>query len=172
MSWLLELFASSGFGGIIGTIGAYFTRKAELAKMKEQHSFELKSRDLDMKEATSERSHELSMADKQMQRAKVEGEMEERQIEAESFKETVKQAALSTGITFVDAIKGLMRPAITVYLLINTTVLTFAVGSITGGLDSIPSNELADLYKTIILQVVALTALAVSWWFGSRPARS
>lgn len=172
MEWLLELFASSGFGGIIGMIGSFMTRKIELAKMKEQNQFELKTRELDMQEASNERSHELSMADKQMQRAKVEGEMNEREIEAESFKETVKQAAISTGIKFVDAIKGLMRPAITVYLLINTTVLTFAVGSITGGLDNIPSNELADLYKTIILQVVALTALAVSWWFGSRPARS
>jgi len=172
MEWLLSIFSSSGLGAIVGAVGAYFTRKAELAKMQAQHNFELKNRELDLQEASSERTHELQMADKQMQRAKVEGDVAEQQVEAEAFKESIMQAGKRIGITFVDAIKGLMRPTITVYLLINTTVLAFAVGDLLGGLAGLPTQELSELYKTIITQVVGLTALAVSWWFGSRPARS
>ena len=172
MSWVLELFASSGLGSIVGAVGAYFTRKAELAKIKEQNEFQLKTRQLDIQEASSERNHELQLADKQMQRAKVEGDVAEQFVEAEAFKESVAQAGKKWGIWFVDAVKGLMRPTITVYLLVNTTIITMSVASLTGGLESLPSEELVDLYRTIILQVVGLTALAVSWWFGSRPARS
>ena len=172
MDWLLSIFSSSGLGAIVGAIGAYLTRKAELAKMKADFEFKLKNRELDLQEASSERSHELQMADKQMQRAKVEGDVAEQQVEAEAFKESIMQAGKRVGITFVDAIKSLMRPTITAYLLVNTTILAVAVGDLLGGLESIPVQELSELYKTIITQVIGLTALAVSWWFGSRPARS
>ncbi|ABC28924.1 hypothetical protein HCH_02094 [Hahella chejuensis KCTC 2396] len=71
---------------------------------------------------------------------------------------------------FVDAIRDLMRPLITVYLLILATFVTLNISRHLGGVGALSPVDLMVLYKEAIAQMLFLTTTAVTWWFGSRPS--
>jgi hypothetical protein len=68
-------------------------------------------------------------------------------------------------MAIVDAFRGFMRPGITAYLLIVTSVIAFGLHQTLEG--AIAQNPV-DLYKQVIMSVLFLTETAVTWWFGSR----
>lgn len=171
MNWLIELFSSSGFGGIVGFIGSYFTRREERKLLESKQMHELNMRSYDFQELELSQNHELKVADKNLERAKVEGNIEIEGKEINAFLESVKSQAKQVGVVFVDAIRGLMRPVITIYLMLTTTIIAYKVGNRLDGLDGLPVDEMYSLYREIILQLVCLTAIAIGWWFGSRPTR-
>ncbi|MBU6955983.1 hypothetical protein KP814_31850 [Hahella sp. HN01] len=72
---------------------------------------------------------------------------------------------------FVDAIRGLMRPLITVYLLILATFVTLNISRHLGGVGALSPVDLMALYKEAIAKMLFLTTTAVTWWFGSRPSQ-
>ena len=74
-------------------------------------------------------------------------------------------------ISFVDAIRGLMRPLITIYLLIIATFVVINIGSYIGGLESLEKAEMVTMFKNTITQIMFLVTTAVTWWFGSRPSQ-
>ena len=119
-------------------------------------------------EAKIEADHELALADKQIERAQVEGSVAIDQAEIEAFTDGLKEQSKNYGIKVVDGIRGLMRPLITVYLLVIATLLTLKINQLVGGLDSLEMSELKGIYDNVINQMLFLTATAVTWWFGSR----
>lgn len=161
--WLVDLVTTGGFGAVVGLVGSYLTKREERMIQTEMAAARLE-------EAKLEFSHELSMADKQMERAEVEGNLQVQEVEAGAFVESVKTASATIGITFVDAIRGLMRPVITLYLLGVATLLAIKVDDLVGGMAVFNGDQLFALYDQVIMQVIFLTATAVTWWFGSRPA--
>ena len=172
MGWITDIVTSGGMGAIIGLAGSWMTKREDRKKAELDLERELKVGELRLKELEAESNHELAMADKAMERAEVEGNIAIESEEIAAFAESLKSQAKSTGIIFVDAVRGLMRPTITVFLLGLSTWMAIAVHKLVGGLDSLPANELFALYKLIIMQVIFLTVTAVTWWFGSRPSKA
>ena len=172
MGWIVDLFSTGGMGALVGMLGSWMTKREQRKNLELTIKRDLQLGELRLKELAAESAHEVQMADKQMERAEIEGEIAIEEAEVDAFAESLKTQARSTGVVVIDAIRGLMRPVITVFLLVLSTWLAVNVHKMVGGLDSMPGNELFDLYKLIIQQLIFLTVTAVTWWFGSRPQRS
>lgn len=170
MEALLSILTSTGAGGIIGVVGSWLTKREERKNIQLQFERDVKLAEIRKDEAKIEADHELALADKQIERAQVEGSVAIDQAEVEAFTEGLKEQSKTYGIKAVDGIRGLMRPIITVYLLIIATLLTLKINQLVGGLDSLEMSELKGIYDNVINQMLFLTATAVTWWFGSRPS--
>jgi len=162
MDWLVDIFTSGGLGAITGLAGGLITKHIERKEKANERGFLLKKQELDLKELELEQAHETAMADKQMERAQVEGNIKIEHAEVGAFTESQKTVGKLTG--FLRAV----RPAITFYLLFVSTILTVIVWNRVGGLSSFTPEQLTDLLREMIATILFLTVTAVAWWFGSR----
>ena len=162
-------FASSGFGAIIGFIGSWVTRMEERKANDLKYKHDLEMARIRNQELKLEQDHEIAMADKNYNRAELEGEIARDIGNTEAFKMSLGSLK-STGIKWVDAITGLMRPLITLILLGLSFYLIYEINKIVGGIGSLPIDELVLLYKDVISETFFLVMVAVTWWFGSRPS--
>lgn len=148
MDWILNLVGSGVFGSL-GTFGgaifAYFSKK-------EANKQALEMRKFDLKEIEAERESAVILEDKQTAQIIEQGKIETELANTAAFTTSLKSFQLS-GIAWVDAIRSLMRPVITVFLLILTAFFVW-------------QNPAA-----VEQDVLSLTSLAVGWWFGSRIVR-
>lgn len=170
MTFLADIFASSGLGAVVGLLGSWLTKREERRNLELKLAHESKMADIRKEEAAFEFSHELAMADKQVERAEIEGRIASDVEEMAAFRDGLKEQQLIYRIKWVDAIRGLMRPVITVYLLVLATAVTVKIGSLTGGLETLEKDMMASLYSDTIGQILFLVTTAVTWWFGSRPS--
>jgi hypothetical protein len=170
MAALLSLFTSTGFGGIVGILGSWLTKREERKNLELKYEHDFKMAELRRDEIKLESAHELAMADKQMERTQVEGNIALGEAELSAFQEGLREQNKTYGIKFVDGVRGLMRPLITLYLLAIATMLTYKINELVGGISTLPIDELINTYKDVINQMLFLTATAVTWWFGSRPS--
>lgn len=168
---LLSFLTSSTAGGIIGVVGSWLTKREERKNAQLKFDYDVKMAEIRSAEAKAEAEHELAMADKQMERAQVEGNIALGEAELSAFQESLREQSKVYGIKIVDAVRGLMRPLITIYLLIIATLLMTKINELVGGVgNSFSPDELIQTYKGVIDQLLFLTATAVTWWFGSRPS--
>jgi hypothetical protein len=170
MAALLSLLTSTGFGGIVGILGSWLTKREERKNIELQYAHDFKMAELRRDEVKLEAEHELAMADKQMERAQMEGNIALGEAELSAFQEGLREQNKTYGIKVVDAVRGLMRPLITLYLLAIATMLTYKINELVGGISTLPLEELLKTYKNVIDQMLFLTATSVTWWFGSRPS--
>lgn len=70
---------------------------------------------------------------------------------------------------FVDFIKGLVRPSLTIYLCIISTYITWMAWDIMqkNGLN-ISGSEAVNIFKDVTSVVLYLTVSAITFWFGDR----
>jgi len=165
---ILGIASSSGLGAIVGLVGSYMAKKEQrlLDQMNNEH--ELSMANVDMQRDAAESAQALEMADNQIEQVIAEGAIQSDIVAGEAFTASQRQAAKSSGVTWIDGLRSSMRPLITIYLLIIVTVITYHLNRIIGGLEVIPAADLYQLYSHIIDQAVFLTVTAVLWWFGSR----
>ena len=137
---LMTIMSSSGVGAITGGIFGWLNRREDRKMRQADQDFELK------------RLSAQSQADVQSS-------------EARAFEESQKTISRVGG-----AIKSAVRPVITGVLLYMTYGILVQLEDITGGISTLPPVEAAKLYRDIVLNIISLTATAVSWWFASRPS--
>lgn len=169
MSILSDIFASSGLGAIVGLLGSWLTKREERRNIEIKLAHDAKMADIRKEEAAIESTHELAMAEKHMERVEVEGGISLGMAEMSAFTQGLKEQQMLYKIRWVDAIRGLMRPVITIYLLILASFVTWRVGIHTGGLAQLDQATMSNLYADTIGQIFFLVTTAVTWWFGSRP---
>lgn len=77
---------------------------------------------------------------------------------------------IATLFAFVDFLKALMRPGLTLYLTVLTSWLTFISWNIikNAGLQGIDTTTALSIFTTIIDTIIYLTISCVTWWFGDR----
>lgn len=179
-SGLFGLLGSATGGGVIGLVAGLLNKREERKRAEQEQHFELEKLKLESAEANAERSHAVAMADKKMQQAVTEGEIErdvkelDRRIavdtlEAKGWYESIKNGFKETGIYAVDLVRGMMRPFITAWLLIASTMVTFDLFVMVGGLEALPDEISQDLAVYVVHQLFNLTSMSISWWFASRP---
>ncbi len=161
---LSELLGSSAVGGIIGGVFGWMNKREAREVLKLQIADRQAERDHRLNEVRVESEADIALAE-------TEGRIAFDIQDSKTLAESVKGAFERTGIFIVDATRGLMRPIITAYLMFSVTMIAYKLDKLVGGLEALPANELFDLYRVILLQVVALCGIAVGWWFASRPAR-
>lgn len=166
---LLGILASGGTGAIVGLIGSFAIKWLDLKVLKEKLTVEVKMAEIRTRELELEQSHALALADKEIDKAEVEGKITLDVAEMQAFAESQKAQAIRYG-GVVDSIRGLMRPVITLFLLIASTWILYRVWQMVGGLQALDQDELLALFKSQIDAMTFLTMTAVTWWFGSRPS--
>ena len=162
MEWLITTLGSSAFNGLVGFVGSWVSKREERKALADEYDFKIAAKKLELEEAESERSHELQMADKQMERAQVEGDIKIEHAEVGAFTESQKTVGTLQGAL------RLVRPIITFYLLGMTTILAVIIWNKTDGLSQFDPIELKGMMMMILQQVLSLTSMCVGWWFGSR----
>lgn len=136
---LMTIMSSSGVGAITGGIFGWLNRRE------------------DRKARQADQEHERSMVG-------LKADAETQQSEARAFETSQKTIS-----KFGDAVKSMIRPLITGALLYMTWGILQELESLTGGISSLPPEQALALYRDITLNIISLTATAVSWWFASRP---
>ena len=162
MEWLVDIFTSGGLGAVTGLVGGLLTKHIERKEKSNERNYLLKKQELNIKELELEQAHELDMADKEVERAKVEGDIKIEHAEVGAFTESQKTMGPLTG-----ALRW-VRPAITFFLLIGSTILTVIVWNKVDGLENFTPEQLTGLLWEMIMTILFLTVTAVTWWFGSR----
>lgn len=136
---LMTIMSSSGVGAITGGIFGWLNRREDRKARQADQEYEIK-------------------------RIGVQSNADVTASEAKAFTESQKTIS-----KFADAVKSAVRPVITGALLYMVWGILQALEEITGGIASLPATEAAALYRDITLNIISLTATAVSWWFASRP---
>lgn len=175
------LFSSIFAGGATGLLGVLV-----------QRYFDHKNRELDKQLEAQRQTHELSMRDKDAAIMAQEwaGRTKVADIEAaatvnaadaaafgESFKLEPKQYSSnvvkptkgqSWVLILVDAMRGIVRPGLTVYLCAITTLIYSDAQMLLGKVQGMTATEALDLTKMVVGTVLYLTTTCVLWWFGTR----
>lgn len=135
-------------GGTLGVIGAIGAGVLDLMKTKEANKQEL---------AKMAAQKELIVAAGSSAAA-----IESIKLAGASYEQD--KAAYSGEVGFVDMVRGLLRPIVTVYLLaVSTYLALWSFGKV--GLDLAIVGEIC---KYTIYTCLDLTSLCVSWYFGAR----
>lgn len=164
---ILGIFSSGGMGALVGLFGSVATKWLEYKTIGQKLIFEKEMAQIRTRELELEQQHAIALADKQIDIAKVEGEIQSDIASMAAFVESQKEQSLHYG-GWVDQVRGLMRPIITMFLLTVSTWLMWEVWGRVDGLTSLEETELLALFRSLLDSVTFLTMTAVTWWFGSR----
>lgn len=165
---ILGIASSSGLGAIVGLVGSYMAKREQRKSDELNNLHELSMAEVDLKRDAAESEQALAMADKKIDMTIAEADIQSEISAGEAFTASQLVSSKPVGIKWIDGVRSLMRPAITIYLLVIVTFITYNISALLGGLNSLPVSDLYTLYSHIINQAVFLTVTAVLWWFGSR----
>ncbi len=160
---LLALLTGGASGGILGIAGAYLTKREERQIAQLTFTHEDKMGELRLKEVAGEREHALALKDKEILLVEKEGELK-------GWASTLVDDASKSALGMM--VKSAIRPIITLYLLAITSYLTANIWTIVNGLEGLPKEEVLDMFRNIIAQILFLTNTCVTWWFGARASSS
>ena len=168
---MLELLAGVLSGGATGLLGTALTGVFSFLGKKQAHKQELELRQLDIELTRFE-------AESAERVSALELESDKAQAEADALKASYRQSVIRFtegydlsgaqvwALLFLDCVRGLMRPALTLAFVAITGVIYFTIDGYTG-IASI--DEAADdIRLQIIMTVLFLTTTCVTWWFGGR----
>lgn len=173
-----ELLSSVLGGGITGLAGSIVTKVAE-------H----KTKKLELEAADKKAAHEIAMrkvdaelmAQEWAGRTKVaatEAAGKEAVADAQAFAASFNEPArYSEGVKptagqgwaliILDLVRGVVRPALTIYLCAITTVIYLQARELAHGANIDPKDALA-MVNHIVATILYLTVTVVCWWFGTR----
>lgn len=140
--------ASAAGGGVFGVVGTALGRLAGYFETRQQHAFE---------EKRWQHEADLIRLNMDVNRAKTEAELELAATHGSwgGLKASLEaEQALKSGYPFVDAIRALTRPALTLLLWLITAIVFF----------NIENTLKARIVETAVFAATAATL----WWFGDR----
>jgi hypothetical protein len=173
------IFGSVFSGGATGLIGVALQRYADL-----------KNKQLDMQIAKQKFDQDLALKQLDMQVMEKEwaGRVQVAQTEAEATADAAASQAFAASyamepkrysegvpigkvggflLVLLDMFRGIVRPALTVYLCVLTTYVWLQVHQV---LDKQPlsGSEALQIWQLIVGTILYLTTTCVLWWFGTR----
>ena len=83
---------------------------------------------------------------------------------AEGVKPTKAQAWV---LILLDAVRGIIRPGLTIYLCILTTMVWYQAKAVLGQED-LDAEAAGDIWRMVVGTILYLTTTCVLWWFGTR----
>lgn len=175
LEFLADAAVNTATGGIFGLVGTGISALMKGISDHQTLKHDIAMREMDLKvletesklrikEITAKTEVQVEMADMELEEAAIERDAEIQKASYQADKATYGGGA-------VDAIRGLMRPAITILLVVAAFVVTYQLGDLSNEIQPSP-EEAWRLFSNVVHQLLFLTATAVTWWFGSRPMRS
>ena len=72
-------------------------------------------------------------------------------------------------MVIVDFMRGMIRPSMTIYMTVLTTILYVQVMNLVGGLEGVIDKDMAmQLVQQVVLVILYITTTVILWWFGTR----
>ena len=71
-------------------------------------------------------------------------------------------------LVLLDALRGAVRPVLTVYLCVLTTLVYLQARDLLAGEDGMTAEQALDLVRLVVGTILYLTTTCVLWWFGTR----
>ena len=158
---MLDLLMGVLSGGVTGLIGTVISGGMKFFENKQKHGHELAIMDMEIKQMHVEAEIARDVAELDM-------ESKDRTAAWSALEASYKESTsrMSTGdsqwLVMVDVVRGLMRPVITLGLLLGIGVIYFTVGANATLPDGTPMTV------NIIQTVLFVGTTAVLWWFGTR----
>lgn len=163
---ILSIVGSVLSGGVTGLAGTAISRYFDYKNKKADREHEVRMVEVEAKVMEQEWAARSAVA-------KIEGESAIEVEDSRAFKESLSNEPKryftgnpkQFGIIFIilDFIRGCIRPALTVYLCILTTLIYLQITNL--GIDS---TQTQTILNHIINTILYLTTTVVLWWFGSR----
>lgn len=167
---------SGGATGIIGVIAQryadYKNRQLDMQAQNLKYEHERGLRKLDAEIMAQEwaartKVAEVEAAGKEAV-ADAEAFAESYKLEPGSYSERVKPSRAQGWLLIVlDLFRGLVRPALTVYLCAITTLVYIEARQLLGS-QSLGADQAMQLINMIVGTILYLTTTCVLWWFGTR----
>lgn len=178
LSLIGTVFSGILAGGATGILGVAFQRffdylhvKETLKKEKQQQDFELEKRRIDIQVTQAEWAGRVKVADTEASAAK--DVAESNAFAASLFKEPERYSTGTTTagqqwvLVLLDALRGSVRPLLTIYLCVLVTMLWIEARTIVGKED-LSTAEAVQLMQTIVGSIIYVWTTCTLWWFGTR----
>jgi len=170
---ILGVLGSAAGGGVLGIAGNYLKGRTEVKLEKLRMDQEIRVEELGQESMRLEselKIQQISLENEgEAQLANIEAERDRDVAEAELQEASYQNDKASYGGGFVDTVRGLTRPLLT---LISMGLLIYLSITLTGkitGMDGFSPEYLKDLYTQILQAAIFLSTASFAWWFGSRP---
>lgn len=172
---LLVSIISGGATGLLGVViqrvADFFNKKQDMMLNKDRMLHEVELRKLDIKILEKE-------WDMRLERARIEADakldLAETQVFASSFNEDpvyIKDQKLNRQqkwlMVALEVLRGSIRPMLTIYLCILTTLIYVHLNKTLGGL-ALEADQAMKLVQQLIATVLYLLTTCVLWYFGTR----
>ena len=155
------LAASTGgitgiFGSVISSVGHYFSKKQELAEKAEERKHELELLGLQSRIKVAETESELAVT---AQKGAWKG-----------LESSYNLAGnIPSGYRWIDAVRALFRPVLTVSLLVLVFMVWRDLSSEVSVLATMAGDEFKqDIIRYVVYSIVSSASTTVVWWFGDR----
>jgi len=181
-------------GGVTGLIGNAFTTwfKYKNAKMDNTHKEKMVA--LETRAMIEESKMQIKVT-----QARIEGEVEladaaafdtaqkvgNKQLFAEKWIDMIMEGGnrkwtgwffrlmgtvIAAGFALVDWLNGMMRPALTLYLIGASSYITYLAWEIMqqAGLSMMTTTQAIGIFQQVTSTMIYLAVSAVTWWFGDR----
>lgn len=192
---ILSILGSMVSGGATGLIGVLFQRffdyktkqqDLELVKINNEHARVLAQMDIEKANRAAQATEHVAdeQAEAQIRTAEMDAQAKADEMAARSYiasmesdratyldsKSQARSKFARIMMTIVDSVRGLIRPVLTIYLVIIATVMFSWARSLAAD-SSKPINvdDAAKIIAAIVDTLLYLTTTCVVWWFGVRP---
>lgn len=176
---LLSIIGSIFAGGATGLLGIVFQRafdwlhEREVLKQKQSdQQFELEKRKIDIQVTQAEWAGRTRVAETEAGAAK--DVAESQAFAASLLKEPERYSSadrLTPGqnwlLVILDLVRGIVRPALTLYLCALTTYVWWQVRHLIDAENLDPAAVL-EIWKMVVNTILYLTTTCILWWFGTR----
>lgn len=163
-SAILSLFTSSGFGGIVGLVGGLVNRWMDFKTKQLDHTHELALRDKDREMLITEWEQRSKVA-------VIEADKDIAVAGYDALGKSYESDKATYNIVWVDAIRGVIRPALTILLTIAALAVNFILlDKLVYVWDTLDNTQRLTTTITAMEWVLFQASIAVGWWFAHRPS--
>lgn len=146
---ILGILGSILSGGATGLLGTAIQRYADHKNKKLDYEHQLAMEQIKIAIADKEWAGKVEVAD------------------SEAFKVSLTSEPKLYGIMWLDVVRGLVRPVLTIYLCALTTFIYFKAQNVLN-VEYLTVQNAYDLVIQIINTILYLTTTCVLFWFGTR----
>lgn len=172
---MIEIFTSLFAGGTTGLIGSIISRVADFKLEKMRFSHELEMTKVENEQIRLEAEFKFKVVDRESDAAEDVAASQalsaSYRADSAAYLPKAKGPVSAFFMGFVDFLRGLIRPVVTLYLVVLTTLLAWELYDVIRMFEATPAmtDESMDLFNEIVNMVLYLTSASTLWWFGSRP---
>jgi len=175
--------ASGGIlGGLASLIGLGIKSWANYKEQKEEHRHKEEIIKLSMQATKVEAEARVKIADKEIDKeiAKADGEIQKMTYQSDTeITKALMQDFTGYGkhkgfwLAFLQEtmllFKASVRPTLAYFTTVYAIVIFYKLYTLLGGLESIPTNQLMDIFKELLATFSFAFISVINWYFYSRP---